>query len=383
MSEKPATSPNSPAQVEQTLGDLGRNLSASALLLQEAVAARLGLSATESKCLDIIRRAQSGEVVTPTLLVERTGLTSGAITGVLDRLESARFVRREKSPSDRRQIVVRSLPDRDEELRSVYEPYQQAFRDLLAHYQPNELLVIGRFVRETIELIERYANELSASGHGPEGAEPARLYDMSVPLAQLSAATLEVARGASGLEVRACEAASLYRIATDGPMPEVTLQRGVVRFVQKRESLFDFKRHRLGLALNPNIPWEIRVKGGLSHSSLDLEQVWLASLDILGGSSSVELLLPKPRGRVRLLLKGGVNQLSVRRAPGAPIGVVIHSGASALVLDSLQLGAVGGRTEWQSPDYANSDDRYELEVTGGANKLSVSVADGSPSRVGQ
>ena len=58
MKEPPAVqSPPNPAQLEQTIADLGRKLSASSVLLQEALAESLGLSATEIICLDIIQRA--------------------------------------------------------------------------------------------------------------------------------------------------------------------------------------------------------------------------------------------------------------------------------------------------------------------------------------
>ncbi|MFZ5893717.1 MAG: MarR family transcriptional regulator [Myxococcota bacterium] len=366
--------PSSAAQLEQTLGELGRNLSSSSLLLQEALAERLGLSATEIKCLDIIQRAEAEGPVTPSLLVERTGLTSGAITGLIDRLEAQRFVRREKSASDRRQVIVRSVPDRERELRAVYEPYTRAFRQMISHYEPNELLVVGRFVRESIELIERYAAQLREQGASREGEAPALLHDVSLPLADLSTATLEIARGASGLELGVCDASLLYRVATDGPLPELSLQRGNLRFQQKRAGMFDFKRRRLQLLLNPTIPWDVQVRGGMSQCRLDLRELWLTSLEISGGSSSLNIDLPVPREPVRLSVRGGVNQLNVRRPRGTAMAVVVHSGASGLALDSLQLGAVGGRTEWQSPDYAGSEARYELEVMGGANKLSVGFA---------
>lgn len=368
---KEIQAPTNPAQLEQTIAELGRKLSASSVLLQEALAESLGLSATEIKCLDIIQRAGAPQAVTPSLLVERTGLTSGAVTGVLDRLEAARFVRREKSPTDRRQIIVRAIPDRDEEMRAVYEPYMRAFRDMIGHYEPTELLVIGRFVRESIELVERYANELRVDRRARDVSGPPGFHDLSVPLGEQRSASLEIVRGSSGLELTAADAQELYRLSTDGPMPEISLQHDTVRFSQKRANLFDFKRHRLVLSLNPNIPWEIRVRGDLAHARLALEQLTLAALEILGGLSSVEVSLPAPRGRVRVQVKRGANQLTIARPAGAQMSVVIHSGASGLVLDALQLGAVAGRTEWQSPGFATASDRYEVELVGGANRLTV------------
>ncbi|MGC4094013.1 MAG: MarR family transcriptional regulator [Polyangiaceae bacterium] len=365
--------PVSAAQVEQSFSDLVRNLSASAVQLQEALAVRLGLSASEGRCLDIIRQAEMEGSVTPSLLAERTGLTSGAITGLLDRLEAARFVRRDKSPNDRRQVFVRSIADREAELSRLYEPYARAYREQLAQYQPAELLVVGRFVRETLALVERYTHELDEQARAQRAGAPAPLHDVSVPLAELRSATLEIARGASGLRLAEAERELLYRVATDGALPELALQQETLRFQQKRGSFLDFKRQRLDLLLNPTIPWQVRVKGGLSHCRFELGSLLLSGLEILGGLSAVELQLPAPRGRVGLLLKGGASQLSVLRPAGAALRVIVHSGASGLSLDNLQLGSVGGRTEWQSPDYAQALDKFDLEVMGGASKLSVGV----------
>src|SRR5690349_1487298 len=97
-----------PDEREKVVGDLvvlGRELSARTVLFHDAVASRVGLSATESKCLDIAVR--SNEPLTAGKLADATGLTTGAITGVLDRLERAGFIRREKDENDRRQVLIR------------------------------------------------------------------------------------------------------------------------------------------------------------------------------------------------------------------------------------------------------------------------------------
>src|SRR5215831_16178756 len=80
-----------------------RQLSAATIMFHQAVADRLGMNVTDHKCADILERhgpMTAGE------LAERTGLTTGAITGVIDRLEAAGFVRRARDPGDRRRVVV-------------------------------------------------------------------------------------------------------------------------------------------------------------------------------------------------------------------------------------------------------------------------------------
>ena len=83
----------------------------------DAVAARLGLNATDLRCLDLVI---GEDAISPTRLASLSGLTSGAITGVLDRLEAAGLVRRDADPTDRRRFVVRVLPDLQTEIEELY-----------------------------------------------------------------------------------------------------------------------------------------------------------------------------------------------------------------------------------------------------------------------
>src|SRR6516225_8343013 len=77
--------------------DQGRDVGTAAIMFHQAVADRLGLNPTDHKCLDLVHRAGGA---TAGDLAEWTGLTTGAITGLIDRLERAGFVRREDHPGD-------------------------------------------------------------------------------------------------------------------------------------------------------------------------------------------------------------------------------------------------------------------------------------------
>ncbi len=83
---------------DDRLNRLTRDLSTETILLHQAIADRLGLNPTDHKCLSLLLDA--GEPITAGELAVRTGLTTGAITGIVDRLERARFVRRERDPND-------------------------------------------------------------------------------------------------------------------------------------------------------------------------------------------------------------------------------------------------------------------------------------------
>ncbi|MBE0466472.1 MAG: MarR family transcriptional regulator, partial [Candidatus Desulforudis sp.] len=92
----------------EAFGQAFRELSTVTVFFHSVIAERLGLSLTDHKAFEIIARkgaVSAGE------LSELTGLTTGAVTGVIDRLERTGFVRREPDPGDRRRVIIRPHPD--------------------------------------------------------------------------------------------------------------------------------------------------------------------------------------------------------------------------------------------------------------------------------
>ena len=87
-----------------------REISTVTILFHQAIADRLGMNVTDHKCAGIL--ARSGPI-TAGELARRTGLTTGAITGVIDRLEQAGFARRARDPGDRRRVIIEPDPETD------------------------------------------------------------------------------------------------------------------------------------------------------------------------------------------------------------------------------------------------------------------------------
>ena len=153
------------AHLQQALGEqFRRHLSTYSLLFHQAVAGHLGIHVTDLKCLDLVR----GETrLTPGRLAELTGLTTAAVTSILDRLEHAGFVQRERDPSDRRKILVRLLPGQAEEVARLFAPLDQALSDLFERYTTEELALLHAFAlrvgqilqHETIRLREQSSRE--------------------------------------------------------------------------------------------------------------------------------------------------------------------------------------------------------------------------------
>ncbi|MCA1991049.1 MAG: MarR family transcriptional regulator [Coleofasciculus sp. S288] len=137
---------------------LGRELSARTLMFHAAIAQRVGLSATEHKALDILSRAGA---LTAGQLAELTGLTTGAITGLIDRLEKVGFVRREKDPNDRRKVVIQPLIEKMErEIAPLFASMSQQMEKLLSRYSDQELALINDFVSRSITLLQEETTQL-------------------------------------------------------------------------------------------------------------------------------------------------------------------------------------------------------------------------------
>jgi DNA-binding MarR family transcriptional regulator len=121
-----------------------RDASGQGVLYRQAVAQRLGINSTDLECLDLVVRGP----VTAGVLAEATGLTTGAITGVIDRLERAGFACRERDLSDRRKVLVRALPVVEERIAPLFEPMQRAAMGTLSSYRDEDLaLFLDFFIR--------------------------------------------------------------------------------------------------------------------------------------------------------------------------------------------------------------------------------------------
>lgn len=134
------------------LNQAGRELSTATVLFHSAIAEQFGLNATDWKCADIVARMGP---LTAGQLAELTGLTTGAITGVIDRLEQAGFVRRVKDPHDRRKVIIQPIPEREQETYQRFNALLQGYVALLASYSDAELaFILDYVIRSTVVLQE-------------------------------------------------------------------------------------------------------------------------------------------------------------------------------------------------------------------------------------
>ena len=111
-------------------------------LFSQRVAERLGLHPTDMQFLNLLELLGP---MTPGALAQSSGLSSGGVTVVLDRLESAGYVRRSQNPSDRRSVLVGIVHARQKKVAVNYEAVQKQFESVLAGFSEQELETILRF----------------------------------------------------------------------------------------------------------------------------------------------------------------------------------------------------------------------------------------------
>ena len=139
------------------LVDASRRGSTGTVLFHHVIAEILGLNPTDLKCADLVamRGAMSaGE------LAEITGLTTGTITAVLDRLEKARFIQRVADPNDRRRVLVEMISDRMPELHEIFGIIGKAHTEMLNDYTDEEIRVILRYAEQTEPFVYEQINAL-------------------------------------------------------------------------------------------------------------------------------------------------------------------------------------------------------------------------------
>jgi DNA-binding MarR family transcriptional regulator len=131
------------------------------------VAHTLGLNTTDHKCLDLIWQAEAigmGDQLTPGKLAHVTQLTSGAITGILDRLEQAGYVRREHDPEDRRRVIIRAVTEKIEhDLHPLFDWLTAASAQMCETYSDEELQTVIRYAEESQHLYEQAIERLKAT----------------------------------------------------------------------------------------------------------------------------------------------------------------------------------------------------------------------------
>jgi DNA-binding MarR family transcriptional regulator len=125
--------------------------------MDDAAARGMGVNRTDARALDIVERL--GPVTAGKLSID-AGLTSGAVTAVIDRLVEKGYVRRVADPNDRRRVLIEKTDKLDRVSERFYGPLAERSRPLLDRFSNAELEAIVRFLQLGTEMVERRVAEL-------------------------------------------------------------------------------------------------------------------------------------------------------------------------------------------------------------------------------
>jgi DNA-binding MarR family transcriptional regulator len=134
-----------------------RVLSVANDIADQAVADYLGINRTDARCLDIIGRVGG---VTAGRLARESGLSTGAVTTVLDRLERAGLARRRSDPDDGRRVLVEMTPAARAANEELYRPLAEAAAEQLRRYSDEELVLLREYHRSSRALTEAHAERV-------------------------------------------------------------------------------------------------------------------------------------------------------------------------------------------------------------------------------
>ena len=135
----------------------GREHSTATIMFHSAMAARFGLNPTDWKCGDIIHRKGP---LTAGQLAELTGLTTGAVTGLIDRLEKVGMARRLPDPHDRRRVLIEPVPGWADRVMPLFDSLTAAFAEATSAYSDEELAFLLDFLKRSAAVMEQEAAKL-------------------------------------------------------------------------------------------------------------------------------------------------------------------------------------------------------------------------------
>ena len=149
-------------QVESLTQQL-RKYGMRSVLFQQNMALKLGVFPTDLKTADILN--ETGPI-TAGELARITGLTTGAVTALIDRLEKAGIVKREKDLNDGRRVVIAPVAKRHKEILEHYQTLAQATKAMCVDYDEKEMELILTFVRNITTIMEEELDKLTVEREG-------------------------------------------------------------------------------------------------------------------------------------------------------------------------------------------------------------------------
>jgi DNA-binding MarR family transcriptional regulator len=146
-------------EIIQAVNEKFTEMSTETILFHQALADVLGLHITDHKCMHFIHRYGA---IPAGRLAELTGLTTAAVTGIIDRLEEAGYVRRANDPKDRRRTIVEPIRNNklERKLEKIFTPFHERMHKLLSSYSDSDLALLLDLLTKSIELTREESKKL-------------------------------------------------------------------------------------------------------------------------------------------------------------------------------------------------------------------------------
>lgn len=165
MAKSPSPAANKKAGLIEDVSVAVRKMGAQSVVMSKIVADRFSLNQTDLEVLDVIQlrgTASAGE------LSDATGLSSGSVTALLDRLERAGYIERFDDPGDRRRVLVRARSDAIKPIAAMYGDIQTRMYALWSTFDADQLRTILDFVTRSTDLAVECSKDMRAARPRPK-----------------------------------------------------------------------------------------------------------------------------------------------------------------------------------------------------------------------
>lgn len=142
---------NTRSETEETAIQLFRKMATRTILFHQAAAQSLGLFPTDLKSADILNEAGP---MTAGELGKKTGLSTGSVTALIDRLEKAGYVMRKKDPEDKRRVIIVPLTAGKANVKRLFSSLSRSTISLCRQYKEEELQLIFDFLGKATDMME-------------------------------------------------------------------------------------------------------------------------------------------------------------------------------------------------------------------------------------
>lgn len=143
----------------QQFREASRQYSDTSIFMHEAIARKAGLSNADHKYLGLILKYES---ITAGEISKLTGLTTGAVTGLIDRLEKKQLLKRQFTQEDRRKVlIIPNIENSMKLLEPIFEELQQKTTQLLSTFSEEEIGIIERYFTGATAIMKETTNHMN------------------------------------------------------------------------------------------------------------------------------------------------------------------------------------------------------------------------------